>query len=373
MRKIKLYTSALLLLFLAAKPVYAAEGPKTSFMDNPLAVTLLVLIALLLLIIGLLSNVLLGTADFKVNKDKKENPGTGAAKTLTVLLMLAGSSAFAQDNTGAAIASNTIGGMSTTTFYVLTAVIFLELFVIMALLINIRMLLKTEKERAIAVAEKKPAFNWWNRFNRFKPVEQEADIDLGHNYDGIRELDNRLPPWWLYGFYITIVFAGIYLWRFHVTHTGPSSVEEYQASVTKAEAKIKDYLKQKGEAVDENTVTVLTAADDLAEGKKIFISACASCHKADGGGDVGPNLTDDYWMHGNDIKSIFKTIRYGVNAMPQWQNSYSNKQIAQVSSYIKSLHGTKPAAPKAPQGNLFKEDAAPAGDSTSNASVAGGK
>jgi cytochrome c oxidase cbb3-type subunit 3 len=191
-------------------------------------------------------------------------------------------------------------------------------------------------------------------------MEQEADLDLGHDYDGIRELNNRLPPWWLYGFYITIVIAGIYLWRFHVSHTGMSSKEEYEASVLTADHDIKEYLAKKGESVDENTVTILSASEDIAAGKSIFIKSCVACHKESGAGDVGPNLTDDYWLHGGDIKSVFKTIRYGINAMPQWQNSYSNKQIAQLASYVKSLKGSNPANPKAPQGELYKEEATPA-------------
>jgi cytochrome c oxidase cbb3-type subunit 3 len=228
------------------------------------------------------------------------------------------------------------------------------------------MLLNIQKLKQEPAIIKKPAFSWWNRLNRFKPVEHEADIDLGHDYDGIRELDNRLPPWWLYGFYLSIIIAGIYLWRFHVSHSGPSSQQEYETSVARAEEKTKEYLKQRGESVDENTVSLLTSADDIAEGKKIFNTACASCHKANGAGDVGPNLTDDYWMHGGDIKSVFKTIRYGINAMPQWQNSYSNKQIAQVSSFIKTLQGTKPENPKPPQGELIKEvGITPAADSLS--------
>jgi cytochrome c oxidase cbb3-type subunit 3 len=187
-------------------------------------------------------------------------------------------------------------------------------------------------------------------------MEQEADLDLGHDYDGIRELDNRLPPWWVYGFYVTIVFAVIYLWRYHVSHTAPLSKEEYEIAVQKADQKVQQYLKQKGETVDENTVTMLAAAD-VAEGQKMFQISCVACHNQGGAGNVGPNLTDDYWLHGGDIKSVFKTIKYGFNAMPTWQNTYSNKQIAQLSSYVKSLHGTNPPNAKAPQGELYKEEA----------------
>ena len=130
---------------------------------------------------------------------------------------------------------NTIGGMSASTFYIMASVIFLELVIILVLLINIRFLLKVEKEKVEAAVveiqtevERKPRLSWWDKFNKFHPVEQEAELDLGHDYDGIRELNNRLPPWWMYGFYLTIIVAGIYLWRFHVSHTAPSSKEEFE-------------------------------------------------------------------------------------------------------------------------------------------------
>ena len=110
-----------------------------------------------------------------------------------------------------------------------------------------------------------------------------------------------------------------------------------------------------GPKIDEASVEVTADAKMLENGKSTFLNTCSSCHRKDGGGDIGPNLTDNYWMHGNDIKSVFKTIRYGINAMPQWQNSYSNKEIAQVASFVKSLKGTNPPNQKAPQGIEVKE------------------
>jgi cytochrome c oxidase cbb3-type subunit 3 len=372
--KIKLILSLVASGLLFAQPVWAAGPPEPSVFSNPLAVSLLVLMLLLLIVIGVLANILIGAADYKAKKRKQTSKQSSAAATIVMLLLLSSSSLFAQDTVAEkATSSKLIGGLAASTFYVMITVLFLELVIILGLLANIKILLKKEKikiatEPELAVA-KEPKVSWWSKFNRFKPVEQEADIDLGHNYDGIRELDNRLPPWWLYGFYLTIIFAVIYLWRFHVSHTGPSSLQEYERSVAKAELKIQDYLKQKGEAVDENTVTLLTGADDLATGKAIYIKSCASCHTEKGGGLVGPNLTDDYWLHGGDVKSIFKIVRYGFNAMPQWQNQYSNKEIAQVSSYIKSLKGTNPPNPKAPEGTLYKEEPAaepPIPDSTAD-------
>lgn len=327
---------------------------------------------LLLVIIAALAMKLINRANFKSKVRKRLREGRSATTVLVIALMLISSGLFAQD-AGAGKATNppadpTIGGIEPTSFYIMALVLLGELAVAIALYMNVRSLKKTQQEHELALANPeltaKPTLSWWDRFNKFRPAEQEADIDLGHDYDGIRELDNRLPPWWLYGFYLTIVFAGIYLWRFHVSHTAPSSKQEYERSVARAEASINAYLKSTGTAIDENNVALLTSTKDLAEGKTIFLKSCAPCHTETGGGNVGPNLTDDYWLHGGDIKSIFKIIRYGFNAMPQWQNAYSNKQIAQLSSYVKSLKGTNPPNPKAPQGELYKEEAKPAKDSS---------
>jgi cytochrome c oxidase cbb3-type subunit III len=382
-RKLNRVAIILLALFtLGTQPVWAAGPPAESAFSNPLVIVMISFMVVLLIVIAILGNILLGTAELKLNKWKKDQekkkPGIQVAAMLTGLLLL-GNSLMAQTTTDANSQSgntvaNTVAGMSTSTFYVMAAVIFLELIVILGLLLNIRGLLKVEKEKAFAettegvvatAAPKKKQLNWWDKFNKFRPVEQEADLDLGHNYDGIRELDNRLPPWWLWGFYITIVFGAIYLYRYHISHSAPLSHEEYTIAVEKADQEVKEYLKQKGETVDENTVTML-GADDIAAGKKIFTdpTKCITCHGNDGSGmvngtpGIGPNLTDDYWLHGGDIKSIFKTIKYGVDGkgMPAWGNTYSPKQLAQLASYVRSLHGTNPPNPKAPQGELYKDD-----------------
>jgi cytochrome c oxidase cbb3-type subunit 3 len=360
------YIPGLMALFflLSAQTAWAAGPPAPSLFSNTLAIVLFILMILLLIIIAVLGNILLGTADLKMKKKKKAgNSNPVLSSILLIGLLLAGPALFAQTTPAAAETTKTIGGMPSSTFYVMITVIFLELFVVIALLINIKFMLKNEQEKfAVPIPEeiKKTQLSWWDRFNKLKPVSQEAELDLGHEYDGIRELNNRLPPWWLYGFYATILFAGIYLWRFHISHDGPSSKEEYDRSVVSAEIKIKEYLKSKGESVDENTVTLLTGADDIAAGKLIFTdpAKCPACHMPDGGGNnVGPNLTDDYWIYGGTIKNIFNTIKYGTSkGMRSWKDDLSAKQIAQVASYVKSLKGSKPANPKEPQGELFKED-----------------
>ena len=375
LRKYFVATTALLL----SAPVWAAGAPSSNPLYNPLAILLISVMFILLIVIGILGNVLVGTADVSFlewtkRKDTEKEP-TIASKTTAIVTgcMLLSVAMFAQSGVDKMTVQTvaTIDGLSPSVFYIMVSFIFLELLIILGLLINVRLLIKSQKEKLTAteiqeVVTTRRRISWWNRINKFKPVEQEADIDLGHEYDGIRELNNRLPPWWIYGFYLTIVFAAIYLWRYHVSHTAPLSKEEYEIAVKKADEKVKDYLKQKGDAVNENTVSML-GAGDVTEGKRIFQVSCISCHNEGGAGNVGPNLTDDYWMHGGDIKSVFKTIKYGINAMPTWQNSYSNKQIAQLASYVKSLHGSNPPNAKAPQGELYNEESTnvkPAADSS---------
>ncbi len=368
------------ILLWALQPVLAAGPPAPSPFSNPMIIMLVTLMLLLLIVIGILANILIGAADVKLKKKKALEKGQSATAVLLLFMLLSTTGVIAQGTTPETTetAAKTIAGMSASTFYIMAGVLFIELIIIIGLLINIKFLLKTEKEKFVTetatpeqIAEiKRNKLSWWDRFNKLKPVSEEADLDLGHDYDGIRELDNRLPPWWLYGFYFTIIFAGIYLWRYHVSHTAPSSKEEYERSVARAEARIQEHMKKKGDAVDENTVKLLTSADDLAAGKAIFTdpSKCVACHGVEGGGNaIGPNLTDDYWIYGGNVKDLFKTIKYGAkNGMKSWKDDLSPKQIAQVASYIKTLRGTKPANAREPQGELYKEEApaTPAADTT---------
>jgi cytochrome c oxidase cbb3-type subunit 3 len=166
------------------------------------------------------------------------------------------------------------------------------------------------------------------------------------------------------------------LWRYHVSHSAPLSKEEFETSVAKGEREVAEYLKMKGDNVDENTVVFLSNKEDIETGKSLFTNGpCVSCHGNDGSGivmgqpGIGPNLTDDYWLHGGSIKNIFTTIKYGfpIKGMQSWESTFSAKQIAQLASYVKSLHGTKPANAKEKQGDLYiEEQAKPATDSLKN-------
>lgn len=188
-----------------------------------------------------------------------------------------------------------------------------------------------------------------------KPMEQEQEIVLDHSYDGIRELDNNLPPWWVYMFYASIIFAAVYLLRYEV-FGGTTQTEEYEMEVAQAKADFEEYKKNNKDLIDANTVELLTDAKDLEIGKNIFGENCIACHKSDGGGGIGPNLTDDYWILGGGIKNIYHTISEGGRpgkGMIPWKSDMKPLEIAQVASYVISLHGTSPADPKAPEGDLW--------------------
>ncbi|OLY94759.1 hypothetical protein BUE76_09310 [Cnuella takakiae] len=213
---------------------------------------------------------------------------------------------------------------------------------------------------------------WWARFDRkfftrAIPVEKEKDHLLDHNYDGIQELDNSLPPWWKAGFYITVVFAVVYLLRFHVLGMGPDPEQEYQTEMKMAAVQIEEYLATSGEKIDEKSVTMADAAG-IAEGAKIFAQSCLACHGAKGEGGVGPNLTDKFWLHGGAVNDVFKTIKYGVpeKGMQAWEKMFSPTQLKNLASYVKSLQGTNPPNGKAPQGEEYNE-AAPAAKADSTA------
>jgi cytochrome c oxidase cbb3-type subunit 3 len=188
--------------------------------------------------------------------------------------------------------------------------------------------------------------------------EQDYEIDTltnerlisDHEYDGIRELDNDLPPWWKWLFYLTIVFAIVYLVRLFVFEAD-DLVQQSEYNKEMAQAASMAPAPSSTEAFE---IKVLTDQSSLANGKAIFDKICSVCHLIDGGGLVGPNMTDDYWIHGNTIQEMFNTVTNGVleKGMISYKDQYSPQQRLEVLSYIITLHGTKPATPKAPQGEL---------------------
>lgn len=249
-------------------------------------------------------------------------------------------------------------------FLLLILLILIAIEIIVSALENIMLHKLDDEAKAIFLAEKEKSFKFtwlketYQNLLGQTPIEDEAEIILDHNYDGIKELDNNLPPWWIYGFYASIVFAAVYLLRYHV-FSGPSQIDELETELADARIAIEAYKKTAKNLVDINTVTELTEAADLSAGKTIFETNCVACHMADGGGGIGPNLTDPNWILGGDIKSIFKTVSEGGRSgkgMIAWKQQLKPLEIAQVSSYVLTFEGTTPANPKAPEGDVWVDE-----------------
>lgn len=225
-----------------------------------------------------------------------------------------------------------------------------------------------EEAQTVSFTDSKFYQGMMKKLTRSKSVEQDSDVMLDHDYDGIKELDNVLPPWWVGLFYITIIFAAVYLLRFHV-FGDYTQAEEFAQEVADAKAEMDKNPAAKEEAFDMAKLTVVTDKAALAKGKEIFANTCAACHKADGGGQIGPNLTDEFWINGGGIKNVFHTISEGGRegkGMVPWKNTFKPADIQIIASYVLSLQGTKPAGGKAPEAEAKKwveeAAAAPAGD-----------
>lgn len=229
---------------------------------------------------------------------------------------------------------------------------------ILLVLIYLLYALKVYVDHSRPAAEQKPLFaGLLRKLSDAVPVEHEQDILTDHEYDGIRELDNNLPLWWKYMFYATIVFAGVYMYYYHFTGNDKLQLQEYEQELAAAEKQIQEYMALSAYSIDENNVKRLTDAKGIEKGKALFLQNCAACHGKEGEGGVGPNLTDEYWLHGGGVKNVFKIIKYGVpeNGMISWKEQMSPGSIQEITSYILSLEGTKPVNAKAPQGDKYEE------------------
>lgn len=202
--------------------------------------------------------------------------------------------------------------------------------------------------------------NLMNALTKSQPIENEEQLLLAHDYDGIKELDNTLPPWWVYLFYGCICFGIVYLVRFEIMG-GDNQEMELKNEMAQAKIDVADYLKTAPDLMDEKTVTLLTDPAELKIGKSIYITNCVVCHRADAGGQIGPNLTDNNWILGGGIKNVFHTINNGGRdgkGMISWKATLKPKEIQKVSSYVLSLQGTNPIDPKAPDGEVWVEPTA---------------
>lgn len=216
----------------------------------------------------------------------------------------------------------------------------------------------------------------WEKIFQIKPLGTDKDTLIDEPHDGIYELDNPPPPWFMFLFYVWIAFAVVYTGRFLLTDMGYTQEEEYLAEMQAAEKQIYAHVSDEDLSIDENNIIALSEASAISSGKKLFVQNCKVCHGdgAKGIAGSGPNLTDAYWKHGGGAKNIFKTIKYGVieKGMAPWKETLSPKKIQEVVSYIISLEGTNPAGAKEPEGDLWEEpeNTEKPADSTSNKDVA---
>ncbi len=356
---------ALLTCMMTAAQAQAVTQAEPGFTLNVNTVLAFVVILLFVLIAVLGLTVRSSMDVHRKRKAAEKATNDGGVKTLLMILFFSMLSitAFAQDVPEVATSAKVDLSENTILRNLLLFIIVLEVITILFFVKWITFFTGIDELRRSK--GKKGLFNidfkkFWIKANKLKPIEEEDSLDVGHEYDGIRELDNATPPWFTIAFLASIVFGIGYLWRYHVAESAPNQIKEYEMEVAAAKVKIAEHMKNQKDLVDENTVTMMSGAD-IDNGKVLYANNCGVCHGAAGEGKVGPNLTDEYWIHGGDIKDVFKVIKFGAieKGMMSWKGVFSATEIAQISSYIKSIAGTKPAGAKEPQGELYKE-AAPA-------------
>jgi cytochrome c oxidase cbb3-type subunit III len=347
---------------LSAQTVEEIMKPKPKLYESEMVYIFLFVICLLAIIIIVMMRVLFIAAKYSVQRTKEASAKSILPVAVVILSLLFSTTLLAQTN-----APHQPAYFSEAAVQVLFWILGLEIIAILYLSYQIHSILslQTEELTISASVTKKSFFTkWLSRITKHNSEEALA-LDLGHNYDGIRELDNNVPAWWKYGFAFSIVFAVAYLYSYHVGYSKPLQQEELRIDMQAAADRHALYLENAANNIDENSVTLL-GTEDIAAGWVLFIKpgACATCHGENGSGivngitGIGPNLTDNYWLHKGDIRSIFYSIKYGwpEKGMKSWKDDYSPKQIAQLSSFIKSLQGTNPKPAKEKQGILFVDD-----------------
>lgn len=345
-------------------------APKAVSSGNNLLATLLIITTILLsFVIWGMGQVLIALSRQLLDKNKAASKAAGT--TLLVILFLFSQNLLAQVTVppDAVKVIPNYGGLSATTFYALVIVVVTEVIAILFLFFSIRRIyteLLPEKAAA-AVKSSKMAALWSRLDKKFLtkaiPVEHEADALLDHDYDGIQELDNSLPPWWKYGFIITIGFAFVYLLNFHVWGNGKNPTEEYAAEMNQAKIEKEAYEANNKDKIDESNVPMANEAG-IKRGKEFYTANCVACHGTLGEGGAGPNLTDDYWLHKGSLTDVYQTLKVGYadKGMQSWAIKFNPKEMSEIASFVKTLKGTNPPNAKAKQGDLYVE--ATAGSAT---------
>ena len=320
-------------------PIYEKMGVSSTTL---FIIMTLFTVALLFLMVSLANstkNVL------KYKQDELRKKKNSSAKVILALVgLLASTTAMAADGAGA---SQSLIPFPDKVFW---GYIIVDLVIIM-FMIHFAGIVKGSISDMVEL----PRLFRWKKLTRnltdAVPVEDEGSILLDHDYDGIKELDNNLPPWWKYGFYITIVWAVFYIFYYQILEIGDLQEAEYLAEMEAGEKQVAEYKAAHPELITADNVELLTDPGAIADGKTTFETYCVSCHMEGGAGGIGPNLTDKYWLYGNDIKGVFTTISEGAdNGMTAWKAMLPADKIQNVASYVLQLEYIAPPNGKEPQG-----------------------
>lgn len=350
-----------------------ATNPKIKYLPNykeNLTKFYWLLVAILILILGIFmmsSSIMnLTKSDYFQNKlaEKKDKEKSDSSINTTLIAIIGMFGLMALNNHSLALSFMTPGEAKENTPWLLVETSDLYFLAVINLILlgvvfylknmfkNLMDLVKTEQEKTV-IAKPKRLKKINHVLTDVVPIEQEHKILMDHEYDGIQELDNNLPPWWVWMFYATIVFAVVYLFNYHILKTGDLQYQAYDKEIKQADAQVKAYLEANAMNVDETTVTLMTDAAELGKGKALFETNCVTCHNPKGEGNIGPNLTDKNWIYGFDIKEVFKTVKTGTpNGMPEHGSKFNPVQIQQVVSFVLSLPEAKG---KAPQGEIIEK------------------
>ena len=356
--KIKKFTPQILttMLVLIASQLSAQATTSTSGVvsDDVLLWSMVGVIALLIIVNMVLSGTIKSiSSDKNIWSIVKEKAGKSNSITPLIItgLLFGNFGAFAQDGS-----TSPAFIMSSDLFYALLAMVLILLFLLFYQIKVVRELMNLMKGETEECAETE-SDAWVAALTDTVPIEREEEIMFEHEHDGIRELDNNLPPWWLWGFYATIAFAIWYVPYYHF-FGGQLQGEEYSVQMAEAEEAKAAYMAGLSNLIDETNVEAALDDASLAEGKGIYTTNCVACHGANGEGGVGPNFADNNWLHGGGIKNIFKTIKYGVpsKGMIPWEDQMSPGQMKSVASYILTFKGTNPSNQKEAQGDVWVEE-----------------
>jgi len=328
---------------------------------------LIVIAAVLALVIGVIGNAVIvtGRMFWEKQKDNDENKSNVAKVIVGLAALLFANNLCAQNKPSTTAATN--GSSIPSDIYIFLSVIGVELLVIFSLMYFLSIFLDKKKAMPVAVVASKPKVSWFQKVNKTVPLEEEHTLDLHHEYDGIRELDNNIPGWWKLAFLGTFLFGVIYAYRLYISESMPNQRQELAIAYQEADIQKLEYLKDAANNIDENNVVALDSMGVMA-GRELFLKNCVACHGDKGQGNVGPNFTDEYWLHGGSINKIFYSIKYGwqEKGMRSWKDDFSPQQMAQLASFIHSLKNTHVPGGKDKQGDLYEEVASNSVGNTSS-------